>query len=124
MSSYGDELALGAMKKEHARLSRIADKAQAEYDEYMNVADEMLSIHKEFAEIVKSGDHSKETLKRLDSLKARSAKTDRIRSKDFMKLSEKQFSTERDRDCLGSEIQMMEFRMSLRQKHSEGSGKA
>ena len=112
----GEELALAAMKKDLKRLTRAAEKARAEADECMSVGSEMVAIHKEFAEIVKSGDHSKATLNKLDRLAARSEKTDRIQKKDLSKLLDKQFEAEQKRDALASEVQALEFRLSMRKE--------
>jgi len=113
---HGEELALEAMKKDLKRLSRAADKAKADADEYMNVGSEMVAIHNEFADIVKSGDHSKATLRKLDRLKARSERTDRIRNKDLCKLTDKQFEAEQKRDALAWEVQSLEMRLSMRKE--------
>ncbi len=63
----GEELAISAMKKDFKRLSKIAEKAEKECDEYMSIGTEMVDIHNEFVEIVKSGEHSASTLKKLDA---------------------------------------------------------
>jgi hypothetical protein len=109
----GEELALRAMKKELVLLSRKAERAKAEADEFFSVGTEMLSIHKDFKIVVESKKHDDETIKKIDDLKKRSEKTERIRKKNHMKLSDKQFNTQYDRDCLASEIQRLEYRYSL-----------
>lgn len=112
--STGEELALNAMKKDFTRLSRIADKAKREADECMSVGSEMIAIHNEFVDIVKSGEHGEHIIKKLDVLKKRSARTEKIRKKDLVKLFDKEYETASDRDSLGSEIKMIEFRLSVR----------
>lgn len=114
--SNGEELALAAMKRDLQRLSKAAEKAKAEADEYMNVGSEMLAIHKEFAEIVKSRDHSPATLKKLKDLQLKSERTDKIRKKDLSKLLDKQFEAEEKRAALAGEVQALEFRLSMRNK--------
>lgn len=111
----GEEIALSAMKKEHKRLSRLADKAKTDVDENMNVGSELLAIHKEFSEIVSSNEHGEHIVKKLESLQVRRDKAQKILNKDLLKLLDKQHEAETKRDRLGSEIQMMEFRHSLRQ---------
>lgn len=106
-----EEISIEALRREHKRLSVIADKAKREADEYLGVGSEMISIHEEFAAIVKAKDHSPATLKKLEALQARQAKADKIRSKDFLKLCDKQIESEMERDSIFSEIQMLEFRM-------------
>ena len=113
-----EELALEALKRDFKRLSKIADKAKAVCDEYMNVGSEMIAIHEDFVAIVKSKDYSPETLKKLEALKKRSAKAEKIRSKDLIKLIDKQSEADINRDSLGGEIQMMEFRLNSRNRRS------
>ena len=74
----GSELAISAMKKEFARLSKAADRAKHESDEYLGIGSEMIAIHNEFAEIVKSKDHSEATIKKLGVLSARSKRTETL----------------------------------------------
>lgn len=115
----GSELALMAMKKEHARLSRAAAKAKAEADENCSIGSEFVAIHKELAEIVSSGEHGEKTLKRLDELKRRRIRADKIINKDILKLLDRQSALEWERDALGNEIHMMEWRASLRNGASQ-----
>lgn len=108
----GDELALAVMKKEHARLSRIAEKAKAEADEYCSIGSEAVAIHNEFAAIVNSRETGQHVIDALEKLKKRRARVDMIMKKDILKLSDKQIEAEIERDSLMREIQMMEFRRS------------
>jgi len=110
----GEELALVAMKKEFSRLEKIAERAKAEADEYMSIGTEMLSINQEFVEIVKSKEVNESSLKKLNALKKRSDKAEKIQKKDFIKLIDKQSDAEINRDRLAYEIQRIEFRQSLR----------
>ena len=50
----------------------------------------------------------------LDALKKRSERAEKIRKKDLIKLLDKQNDTELNRDSLGHEIQMTEFKISMR----------
>lgn len=118
MYKLGEEIALSAMKKEFTRLSRIADKAKAEADENMGITSEMLSIHQEFVEIVNSKEHGEHVINKLEALKKRRDKAQKVLDKDLLTLLNKQSEAEIDRDSLGSEIQMLEFRRSLRQRAS------
>ncbi|MDH4317918.1 MAG: hypothetical protein OEV64_05965 [Desulfobulbaceae bacterium] len=110
----GEELALKAMKKEFVRLSRVAAKAKEEADEATHIGTELLSIHNELVEIANSGETGKSILARLAALKKRSARAEKIRSKDLLKLLDKEMKTEMDRDALGQEISIYEFRYNLR----------
>lgn len=108
----GEKIALEAMKKEFVRLSRAADRAKSEADEHMNVGSEMIAIHNEFAEIVKSKATGPEVVEKLDVLKKRKDRADKVVKKNLVKLLDKQYEAESARDNLGTEIQMAEFRYS------------
>lgn len=108
----GDELALVAMKKEHARLSRIADRAKAEADEYCKIGSEAMAIHNKFAALVKSSEIGHHVIDALEKLQKRRAHVNRVMKKDLLKLSDRQIKAEFERDALMREIQMMEFRRS------------
>jgi len=112
--SRGEELSLIAMRKEFTALSRKADKAKQEADECCSVGTEMIAIHREFVEIVESKETGSEVVKKLEALKKRRDRTDKIRKKDLIKLFDKEYKTGEDRDSLGSEIQMLEYRQSVR----------
>lgn len=112
----GDQLAINAMKKEFALLSRKAERAKKEADECIAVGTELLAIHQDFAAIVKLGETSEATIKKLGALKKRSERAEKIRNKDLTKVFDKQHQAELDRDALGNEIHMIEFRYSLRPK--------
>lgn len=118
MYKSGEEIALSAMKKELTRLSRIADKANAEVDEYLNIGSELLAIHEEFSEIVKSKEHGSHIVKKLEVLKGRRDRAQKITDKELIKLLDKQHKAEIERDSLRQEIHRTEFRFSLRQKAS------
>lgn len=109
----GKELILIAMKKEFKRLSRIADKAKAEADEYMSSGSEFIAIHNELCEIINSKETGKSVLKKLNDLQARRDRAEKIRKKDFIKLIDKQSDAEIDRDNLHSEICSMEWRVKM-----------
>lgn len=113
----GDELALAAMKKEHAKLARIADKAKAEADEYISIGSEAVAIHNEFVAIVNSREHGQHVIDALDKLQKRRARVDRVMKKDMLALSDKQIKAEIERDNLLREIQALEFRVSMRGRH-------
>ena len=110
----GEELTLKALKKELSRLERLADKAKAECDECINIGTELIDIHKEFAAIVKSKECNKATIKKLDDLKIRSKKAEKIRKKDLLKLMDKENDTRINVSYLQAEINRLEFRISMR----------
>lgn len=106
-------IVLDAMKKELARLQRIADKAKAECDEYISIGQEAFAIHDEFAKIVNSKEIGQHVIKKLDELKKRREKVDKVLKKDFVKLTDNQFRAEMEVMALASEISHMGFRARL-----------
>lgn len=118
----GEELAYNALKKEVKRLSKATDKAKAEYDEYMNIHHEMISINQEFAEIVKSKEHGKHVLDKLNALKKRSDRCDRVRKKDLLRLIDRHIELQLDRDSVAEEMYMMEFRLGLKGRNLSKAG--
>lgn len=108
----GEKIALAAMKKEFLRLSKRAERVDAEYNEWLNIGTELISINDEFMKIVESKEIGAETIAALNALKKRSAKVERIRKKDFMKLSDKQITATMKRDELGQEIQRFGYGIS------------
>ena len=105
ISTRGDE-------KEFTRLTKLATKAKKESDECMEVGSELIAIQSEFADIVKSGENGVHVLKKLDDLKKRSDKADKIRKKDLLKVFDRHYEAEGNAHALGSQIQMMEFRLN------------
>jgi len=111
-----EKVVLAALKRDLKRLSKAAEKAKAECDEYLNVGREMIAIHEELALIVKAKETGPEVLKKLEALKRRRDKAERTMKKDLVKLIDKQHEAEFARDSLSSEIQMMEFKINLRDR--------
>ncbi len=109
-----EKVVLAALKRDLKRLSKAAEKAKAECDEYLNVGSEMAAIHEEFALIVKAKETGPEVLKKLEALKRRRDKAERIMKKDLVKLLDKQHEAEFAEESLGEEIQAMEFNINLR----------
>lgn len=112
----GEILMLNTMKKELANMSRIADRAKAAVDESVEITSEIFAIHKEFVAIVNSSETSATQLKKLEALEKRLARADKIMKKDFIKLTDKQYQAESDKDALAEEIHRLEFRMALRSR--------
>ena len=75
-----DELTLGALKREHTRLSRIATKAKAEVDEYMGAGTEIFTVYAELAKIIESRAHGPQVIKRLGDLKKQQDKAERVKA--------------------------------------------
>lgn len=110
----GKELSLRAMRKEFKRLSTAANKAKSEIEECLNITTEILAIYEEFKAIVDSEEQGQSVIDKLNALKKRRTKADKIFDKDLIKLTEKEAETATARDQLGIEIQRMEFNISLR----------
>lgn len=111
----GEELLLIAARKEHKRLLASSRRAEAEYEEYMGVAHEMISINEEVKAIIDNKEYqNKEVLTKLDKLKKRSAKCNRIRKKDLSKLIEKKHTAMINSQALASEIAILEMRFDRR----------
>ncbi|MGZ4953600.1 MAG: hypothetical protein ACXV8Q_00690 [Methylobacter sp.] len=109
----GIKLAIEAMKKEHKRLSAVAEKAKRDADEYMNISSEFIAIHQEYVTVANSKQSASVKLKKLDELQRRRDKAEKIMNKDFIKLLDKQSDAEIDRDELAHQISKMEFQLSL-----------
>lgn len=112
----GEELALKAMKKELTVLINRAKRAKAEADECANIVSEYIAINKEFVEIIESGASGAPVLKRLNDLKRRRKRADRIIKKDICKLIDKQCEAESHVRALQSEISNKEFLINLLEK--------
>jgi hypothetical protein len=110
----GEQLALEAMKRDLKRLSKIAEKAKAACDEYVDIGTEAIAIHQELAKLVQSNEHGQVVIDKLDALKVRREKVEKIRRKDFLALCNKQGIAEISRDNLIAEIGRLSFRIELR----------
>jgi len=114
MVRNGQELSLFAMEEYLKKLIKIADKAKRESDEATNVGTEMIKIHEEFSDIVKSDDPaSSESRRKLNDLKKRSARCEVIRKKDLVKLFDKEGDSIHEVEVLRYEIQSMKYRMGV-----------
>lgn len=112
----GDELILAALHRDFKRLSRIAEKAKSDCDARISVGSEIIAIHNEFIEIVNTGDHCQDSIKKLETLKNRRERAGKILKKSLIKLMDKQSDAEITRGRLGQEIQTLEFRTSRRNR--------
>lgn len=108
-----NRIVLGALKKEHSLLCKRAEKAKLDVDQYISIGDEFLSIHLELTEIIESGLHNEEVISRLEILKKRRSKAQKILGKNFISLLDRQSELEAERDSLLSSIRLIEFRNSL-----------
>jgi hypothetical protein len=117
----GEELALKAMKKELTVLINRAKRAKAKADERVNIVYEYIAINKEFVEIVDSdanGASNASVVRRLNDLKRRRKRADRIIKKDACKLIEKQSEAESHVRALQDEISIKQFSINSRKGES------
>lgn len=104
-------VALEAMRKEFKVLSKKAERAKAECDEYMGISIEAFAIHEELGTIVKSKEVGQHIIDKLEALKKRQDRVNRILKKDLLTLTDNQLNAEIKRDELAGEIQRYERRM-------------
>jgi len=109
----GKQLAINAMKKELARLKKIADAARAEHDEYINSASVIIGVRNEFVNIVKSKETGKHVVRKLESLQKINNKALSVAEKDFSKILEKLIAAELAVKELAKEIANAEFLMGF-----------
>jgi len=112
-----DELTYGLLKKEHARLLKLEKKAEAEYNEYMNIHHELIAIRQEFAKVLDIKDFKKQK-PLLDALIARSKRADEITQKDLSKLTDKHHQLKMDLSKVAHELSTIEFRLELRGRNA------
>lgn len=105
----GNALAIEAMKRDLKRLQKVADKAKSECDEYITIGSEAFAIHNEFAQIVNSREVGNHVLEKLESLKKRRDRVDKVLKKSAKQLMDKQFAVEMQRDNLARKIAELEF---------------
>ena len=109
----GRELMLDALKRDHKRLTKLADKAKADCDVFMGIASELCTIRQEAIKVLNSGNIGDKGLKKLEDLSKREARGNKILKKDVIKLMDKQSEAEIKRDRLAEEIAYIEFRMDF-----------
>lgn len=112
--SYGEEIALKAMKKELKRLTRLAGIAGKEVEESITVGTEILAIHKELAAILDNDDKSVDHTSSLRALQKRMDAANKISKKDLMKLMKREDSAKTKVNLLHGEIDSMEYRRAAR----------
>lgn len=118
----GEELALIAIEKELKRLSAVAAKAKADVDARDGAYIEKIELHRKVIELANSDLSAKERLSKLEMMQARSKKLDAILKQDYMKLSDRQFSAEYNRDALQQYAVNLRFRIGLRSPQQQLKG--
>ncbi len=104
-----DDVTLRALKNEHKRLTAKEVAAKKEYDEYMNIHNELIAIRKDFADVIKIKPLEKQ-LPELSKLTKRSEKAERIMKKDLSKLIEKHSAAKSDLWECSDALSIAEFR--------------
>lgn len=118
----GEELALIAIEKELKRLSAVAAKAKADVDARDSAFTEKIELHRQLVELANSGLSATVRLSKLQTMQARSKKLDAILKQDYMKLSDRQFSAESNRDALQQYAVNLRFRIGLRSPQQQLKG--
>ena len=109
----GDELTLSALKKEFSRISRMAEKAKKDADDYCNAGSELVACHVELKEIIDSKEHGQGILDRLEKLKTRRDRANRLLKKNALKVFDRQTDLEFQRNELANQISRIQFRLEL-----------
>jgi hypothetical protein len=110
----GEELALIAIEKELKRLTAVAAKAKADVEARDGAFTEQIEIHRQLSELSKSDLSIADSLSRLKVMQARTKKLVAIMKQDYMKLSDRQFNAELERDALQQYAVNLRFRIGLR----------
>ena len=114
MATTGQLVSIRAMEKELNVVSARASRYKKEIDENVDVGSEFVAIHKDLAEIInnKSLD-SKVVLKKLDILKKREERANKILDRDICSLTEKQVKAESEASSLRGEIYYAKLRAGI-----------
>jgi hypothetical protein len=107
----GEQLSLVAMKKEFARLSKIADKKKAICDDACSCGSKLIDLYKKANELIKSKDFTPEGIKKVQALADEEKRLHKIMKSDLVKIMDEQINAEIERDNLGREISMIEWRI-------------
>lgn len=118
----GEELALISIEKELKRLSALAAKAKADVEARDSAFTERMELYRKVDELPLSGLPAKVRLMKLETMQARSKKLDAILKQDYMKLSDRQFSAESNRDALQQYAVNLRFRIGLRSPQQQLKG--
>lgn len=107
----GDQLALIAMKKEHKRLSQIAEKKKAICDEACHVGTNLINVYKQAEKLISEKDYSESGIKKIEKLANEEKRLKKLMKADLVKIMDEQIHAEIDRDSLYREIMTLEFRI-------------
>lgn len=108
----GEELSLVAMKKEFARLSKIASKKKAICDDVCSCGTKLIDLYKQASELIQAKDFTPEGVKKVQALANEEKRLQKLMKSDLVKIMDDQVNAEIERDNLGHEISMIEFRLN------------
>jgi hypothetical protein len=115
MATSGQLISIKAMEKELKTISAKAERYKKEVDESINIGHEFLFIHEDLLAIIneKSTDHEL-VLKKLDELKVRETRANKIIKRDICSLVDKQVKAECEANSLISEIYYAKLRAGVK----------
>ncbi len=113
--SRGDLLALAAMKKGLAELEAKAEKARAAEKACIDAPGALIALHREAVEVMRDvAAKPRESLKKLEDMKAREEAIRRHLKQDLVKLMDKTHAAEWDASALREHIAYFEMNLRFR----------
>lgn len=108
-----DDIILSALEREYTRLKKVADQAKSMCDKRISATTELIEINREAYQIM-CGETGSIDFERLKELKKSANKAEKLRKLDFIKLSDKQFEAEWERDLAARALANHKFFMGMR----------
>jgi hypothetical protein len=107
----GDELLLEAMQEKYNKLVKLADKAIAKSQEMTRLGSDAIRVHEEFSAIVSSGKHDSGTIQKLEELKNRSKRIEKLRKQSLVKIFDNESNLKLQRDDMETQIKGLKWRI-------------
>lgn len=108
-----EDIILSALEREHTRLKKVADQAKSMCEERIHAAMQLVEINREAYQIM-CGETGSIDFERLKELKKSANKAEKLRKLDLIKLSDKQFEAEWERDLAARALANHKFFMAMR----------
>lgn len=108
-----DDIILSALEREHTRLKKIADQAKSMCEKRLSAATQLVEIHSEAYQIM-CGETGSIDFERLKELKKSANKAKKLMKLDLIKLSDKEFEAEWERDLAARALANHKFLMAMR----------
>lgn len=108
-----DDIILSALEREHTRLKKAADKAKSMSDKCMNAPTQLIEINREACQIL-LGETGGINFERLKELKKHASEAEKFMKLDLVKLLNKQFLVEFERNCVAKVLADHKFFMAMR----------